>query len=125
MGTRDYLAMKLTSYWLDTAKAFEGGKDGPIEEHADIAVIGGGFTGLSAALALARRGAKTVVVEAGRVGGEASGRNGGHCNNALASDFRTVAEQLGCRSPARAITPTTPLSTRSSASSATKRSTAT
>jgi len=87
--------MKLSSYWLDTAKAFEGGEDGPLEGHADVAVIGGGFTGLSAALALSRRGAKTVLVEAGRVGGEASGRNGGHCNSGLASDFRAVAGRLG------------------------------
>jgi glycine/D-amino acid oxidase-like deaminating enzyme len=87
--------MKLTSYWHETAKAFEGGKDGSVEGHADVAVIGGGFTGLSAALALAKRGAKTMLVEAERVGGEASGRNGGHCNNGLSSDFRIAAERLG------------------------------
>jgi len=69
--------------------------EGPVEGHADVAVVGGGFTGLSAALALAKRGARVVLVEAGRVGGEASGRNGGHCNNGLSSDFRATAERLG------------------------------
>jgi glycine/D-amino acid oxidase-like deaminating enzyme len=43
----------------------------------DVAVIGAGFTGLSAALALAARNARVVVLEAGAVGERASGRNGG------------------------------------------------
>lgn len=43
----------------------------------DVAVVGGGFTGLSAALHLADRGYKVVLLEAQRVGWGASGRNGG------------------------------------------------
>jgi monoamine oxidase len=69
------------SYWLASAPAFTGGAQGAVEGTADVAIIGGGFTGLSAALALARRGANVVLLEAGRVVGEASGRNGGQCNN--------------------------------------------
>src|SRR4030081_4128279 len=49
----------------------------PLPESADVAVIGAGFTGLSAALALAKRGAKVVVLEAETVGWGASSRNGG------------------------------------------------
>ncbi len=44
---------------------------------ADVCVIGGGYTGLSAALELAKAGFKTVVLEAETVGSGASGRNGG------------------------------------------------
>lgn len=47
------------------------------EMHADVCVIGGGYTGLSCALHLARKGFKTVLLEASRVGFGASGRNGG------------------------------------------------
>lgn len=44
---------------------------------ADVAVIGGGFTGLSAAAHLAKLGARVVLIEAHRFGDGASGRNGG------------------------------------------------
>ncbi len=47
------------------------------ERQADVAIIGGGATGLSAALHLAQRGASVVLLEAGRIGHGASGRNGG------------------------------------------------
>ncbi|MEA2626466.1 MAG: gamma-glutamylputrescine oxidase, partial [Candidatus Binatota bacterium] len=49
----------------------------PLLERADVAVAGGGFTGLSAALALARGGARVVLLEAARIGAGASGRTGG------------------------------------------------
>lgn len=44
---------------------------------ADAAIIGGGIAGASAALALARRGRRAVVLERWLIGAEASGRNGG------------------------------------------------
>ena len=87
--------MKLESYWLDTAPSFGGGEPGAVSGAFDVAVIGGGFTGLSAAQALAKQGASVVVFEAGRVVGEASGRNGGQCNSGLAHDFGALAARLG------------------------------
>ena len=87
--------MKLAPYWLDTAPAFAGGRRGDVDARADVVIIGGGFTGLSAALALARRKASVVVLDAGRVAGEASGRNGGQCNSGLAHDYATLAAHLG------------------------------
>lgn len=87
--------MKLASYWLDTAPAFTGGAQGPVAGDADAVVIGGGFTGLSAALALARAGAETVVLESARVASAASGHNGGHCNNGLSHDPVSLAATLG------------------------------
>ena len=57
--------MKLVPYWQDTATPFPGAAAGPVEGEVDVAVIGGGFTGLSAALALGQRGASVAVLEAG------------------------------------------------------------
>jgi glycine/D-amino acid oxidase-like deaminating enzyme len=87
--------MKPTSFWLDTAPAFSGGASGPLPRRADVVVVGGGFTGLSAARTLAKRGVNAIVLEAGGVGSEASGRNGGHCNNGLSHDFTGVAARFG------------------------------
>ncbi len=47
------------------------------DRNVDVCVIGGGFTGLSTALDLAKGGVNVLLIEAGRVGGAASGRNGG------------------------------------------------
>jgi gamma-glutamylputrescine oxidase len=47
------------------------------QARADVAVLGAGYTGLSAALALAEKGYKVTVLEAERIGWGASGRNGG------------------------------------------------
>ncbi|MGA0609691.1 NAD(P)/FAD-dependent oxidoreductase [Caldimonas sp. KR1-144] len=87
--------MKLDAYWTDSAPAFAPAAEA-LPAHVDVAVVGGGFTGLSAALALARRGARVAVLEAGpRIAAEASGRNGGHVNNGLAVDYADVAAKVG------------------------------
>lgn len=88
-------AMQFKSYWHDTAAPFGGAVSGPVDGSYDVAVIGGGFTGLAAARQLAMAGARVVVLEAQTVGFGASGRNGGHLNNGLAHSFIGAKEALG------------------------------
>ncbi|HKV54398.1 MAG TPA: FAD-binding oxidoreductase [Candidatus Binataceae bacterium] len=59
---------------------------------ADVAIIGGGLTGMSAAFHLARRGLRTVVLEAAVVGEGASGRTGGIVLEGIATGVRPGAE---------------------------------
>jgi len=69
---------------------------------ADVAIVGGGITGLSAALALAERGRSVVLVEAAAVGWGASGRNNGQViptmtgaePDAMAARFGEVGERF-------------------------------
>src|ERR1700688_1678672 len=65
------------NYWLTTTEMPASNGQGSLPEVVDVAVIGAGFTGLSAARTLARRGAKVAVLEAETVGWGASSRNGG------------------------------------------------
>ena len=62
--------------------------------HADVCVIGAGYTGLSTALFLAEAGVQVVVLEAVRVGFGASGRNGGQLVNSYSRDIDAVAQQV-------------------------------
>ena len=64
------------NYWLTTAE-FPKTESRPLSARIDVAVIGAGFTGLSAARTLAKRGAKVAVFESETIGWGASSRNGG------------------------------------------------
>src|SRR3712207_5275506 len=59
------------SFWLETARPDYGRLDG--DRSFDVAVLGGGLCGITTALLLKRDGARVCVVEAGRVGGGATG----------------------------------------------------
>lgn len=65
------------------------------DTRADVAIVGGGFTGLSAALHLAERGVDVVLLEANRVGWGASGRNGGQIHSGQRCDVDWLESHLG------------------------------
>ena len=61
----------------------------------DVCVIGGGYTGLSAALHLAKAGVKTVLLEAETIAFAASGRNGGQIHTGHRKDQSELETWLG------------------------------
>lgn len=79
------LAKHLSTYtnmpfWLaDTSynRTFQTTPRYQMPTKVDVCIVGGGFTGMSAAITLARAGMKVAVLEAGRMGEGASSRNGG------------------------------------------------
>jgi len=62
---------------------------------ADVVIIGGGFTGLSAAVALAQAGSDVVLIEAHRLGDGASGRNGGQLGTGQRSWVEDLEAEIG------------------------------
>src|SRR6202142_3203176 len=71
------MTIQETNYWLQTVAEPVKGASGPLPDSVDVAVVGAGFCGLSAARALAKRGISVAVLEAETVGWGASCRNGG------------------------------------------------
>ena len=67
----------LKPLWEVTAGAWDGFAPLGTGHRCDVVVVGGGFTGLSAALASAQGGARVTLIEADTIGFRASGRNGG------------------------------------------------
>ena len=83
----------MTSYWLSEPRSplLAHALDGP----ADVAVVGGGVTGCSAALTLARAGKRVCLHEAREISGGASGRNGGFALRGGAAPYDVTAELVG------------------------------
>jgi glycine/D-amino acid oxidase-like deaminating enzyme len=94
--------MKFSSYWLDTApKGCPERAKTSVEGRTEVAVIGGGLTGVVAALHLARRGAKVDLFEQNTVGFGASGRNGGMATTGMSIGIRDAVAKLGFDTAAR------------------------
>ncbi|EGG98902.1 Oxidoreductase [gamma proteobacterium IMCC2047] len=64
-------------YWWEAAPLYQQNHDLTDLKNIDVAIIGGGFTGISAALTLAKAGKKAVIFDQGPIGFGASTRNGG------------------------------------------------
>jgi len=65
------------------------------DRRVSVAIVGGGYTGLSAALHVAEHGAEVALVEAGEPGWGAAGRNGGQVNAGLKHEPDEVERTLG------------------------------
>ena len=91
--------MKYASYWhqtlgdAPTAEHIANGQDVPAT--CDVAIVGAGLTGLSAARALAKRGVRATVLEAQEVGWGASSRNGGMVLTGLKVGAHELVERFG------------------------------
>ena len=83
------------SYYAATAVPWDDQPPLDGAASADVCVVGGGLSGLSAALELARQGLSVVVLEGSKVGWGASGRNGGQVIAGYACDIDTLVDQLG------------------------------
>lgn len=88
-------ALTRNSYYAATAPQAPAHAALSGDQRCDVAVVGGGLAGLSAALDLRRRGFDVVLLEAREIGFGASGRNGGQAIHGLACDQDVIEQQLG------------------------------
>src|SRR5215470_10596012 len=88
------MTLQQKTFWLDTV-TMPVPTAQPLPAHIDVAVIGAGFTGLSAARTLGKRGAKVAVLEAETVGWGASSRNGGMVLTGLKLGASTLISRYG------------------------------
>ncbi len=87
--------LKEKIYWHTTVDMPSGQEANPLPEKVDVAVIGGGYTGLVAALTLAKRGASVAVLEAQTIGWGASSRNGGMVLSGLKIPMQAAIRRYG------------------------------
>jgi len=85
--------MSTTSYWL--AEAHDPLPSVPLDGPPDVAVVGGGITGCSCALALAEAGLRVRLFDAREIAGGASGRNGGFALRGGAAPYPVMVESIG------------------------------
>ena len=85
--------MSTTSFWLE--EPAEHRPAASVEGPADVAIVGGGITGCSCALALAEAGLRVRLFEAREIAGGASGRNGGFALRGGAAPYPVLAESIG------------------------------
>ena len=85
----------LNSWYAATATPFAALPPLSGDIRADVCIIGAGYTGLGAALELARRGVSAVVLEAGQVGSQASGLNGGQVHTGQRRDQAWLEKTVG------------------------------
>ena len=86
--------LKLTPYWWESAPR-PVTAPGDVPGSADVAIVGAGFAGMTAALTLARAGRGVVVFDAMRAGEGASSRNGGICSGNIKYSFPAMIEKFG------------------------------
>jgi glycine/D-amino acid oxidase-like deaminating enzyme len=89
------MSLQEHNYWLTTTEFPATDASRPLPEMVDVAVIGAGFTGLSAARTLAKRGARVAVLESQTIGWGASSRNGGMVLTGIKLGVRQLISMYG------------------------------
>ncbi len=91
--------MKIIPFWTDQFPHPTTLPTVPLPSQVDVAIVGGGYTGLNAARVLAKNGASVAILERNRIGWGASSRNGGMATTGIKQSiqeiFRRYGEELG------------------------------
>src|ERR1019366_7939075 len=88
------MTVSTTPYWQDGGAATVL-PDRALPPRVDVLIVGGGYTGLSAARETAAAGAATLVLEAGGIGAGCSGRNGGQVAYSIKPSYTALNALYG------------------------------
>jgi glycine/D-amino acid oxidase-like deaminating enzyme len=94
MSLRDTADRAGAPYWWTTSPALPV-EEAPLPERVDVAIVGGGYTGLAAAREIAIRGGRVAVLEQETIGWGASSRNGGQVLTGLTLGAEALIRQYG------------------------------
>jgi glycine/D-amino acid oxidase-like deaminating enzyme len=94
MSSREFAGVSHEPYWWEAAP-LEGPVDVALPERCDVAIIGAGYTGLSAALTLVRAGRSVVVLDAAAPGWGASSRSGGMIGHGHRLSYNELIGRFG------------------------------
>src|SRR5262245_42108780 len=97
--------MQETPLWWSGLGEPAADVDRPLPDRTDVAVLGGGYTGLAAARRLARAGAATLVLEKEAIAAGASSRNGGQVLTGLKLGPRDLLRRFGRQRPRQLFSP--------------------
>ncbi|MFQ6024567.1 MAG: NAD(P)/FAD-dependent oxidoreductase [Acidiferrobacterales bacterium] len=86
--------IKLEPYWWEAIPR-QALPEVSLPKQTDVAIVGGGYAGLSAALTLVRAGRSVIVLEAGAINTGASTRNGGQANGQIKISFSKLIGRVG------------------------------
>ena len=89
------MPIKEKNYWLETVTTPAEQLESDLSDSIDVAVVGGGYCGLSAARTLAKRGVNVAVFEAETFGWGASSRNGGMVLTGMKLPVPTLIKRYG------------------------------
>ena len=89
--------MNTSNFWADDYPRPADLPSSELPEKVDVAVVGGGYTGLHAALALRKAGADVAVLEQETIGWGASSRNGGMALTGMKMEMPLVFKRYGAR----------------------------
>ncbi|MCI0396400.1 MAG: FAD-binding oxidoreductase [Chloroflexi bacterium] len=87
--------MKTIPFWTDGLERPAELRASPLPERVDVAIVGGGYTGLNAARVLAQNGASVAVLERHTIGWGASSRNGGMATTGIKAPAAVMVQRYG------------------------------
>lgn len=82
-------------FWLDPPLLTKSYTDRPLPAKTEVLVIGGGYTGTTAAIRLRQAGVRVALIDMEKLGTTASARNGGMTLTGLSEELATVEKKLG------------------------------